>query len=304
MSAAPSDRARLRSRARLRIVAVATLLFFIGTLPRPEPAPLVTFHRTADATFFYTGATSTPLFILVIGSDVREGSPRGGRADSLHLVALDAQNGRGTIVGIPRDSYVPIPGLGTSKINASLARGGPERTVQTVSQLAGVPIHYWAAVEFSRFRSLVDAVGGVDIEVPYKMADSASGAFFDPGRRHMNGTEALAFSRARKSVPGGDFGRSLNQGRLLVASLSKFRADAASPLRLATYLVAFHNLVESNVPAAELLRLAAIGRRIDPARIENLVLPGGGGSAGGASVVRLGPGAGEIFAAIRDDAVR
>ncbi len=290
---------------RFRVIVAAAALLVAGTTaaPPPEP-PIIELHRTSDAAFFDAGGSSTPLFILVIGSDVREGSPRGGRADSLHLVAIDPSRGRGTIVGIPRDSYVPIPGEGRRKINASLATGGPERTVQTVSQLAGVPIHYWAAVEFSRFRQLVDAVGGIDVEVPYSMSDTASGAFFSPGSRHMNGAEALAFSRARKSIPGGDFGRSMNQGRVLLASLSKFRKEASSPLRLASYLVAFHTLVETNVPTRDLLRLAAIGGRIDPGKVENLVLPGGSGSAGGASVVLLGPGAGEIFNAIRDDAVR
>lgn len=290
---------------RFRVIVAAAALLVAGTTAAPtKQEPIIELHRTSEAAFSEAGSSSQPVFVLVIGSDVREGSPRGGRADSLHLVAINPSNGAGTIVGIPRDSYVPIPGMGRSKINASLARGGPERTVQTVSQLAGVPIHYWAAVEFSRFRSLVDAVGGVDVEVPYAMNDSASGAVFAPGPRHMNGAEALAFSRARKTIPGGDFGRSMNQGRVLLASLRKFKKEAGSPLKLANYLVAFHTLVETNVPTRDLLRLAAIAGRIDPGKVENLVLPGGGGSAGGASVVLLGPGAGEIFSAIRDDGVR
>lgn len=290
---------------RIALLCASLLLLVAATTPAPAPPPpIIELRRTAAAAHFDPEQSQSPLFVLVIGSDVREGDPKAGRADSLHLVALDPNQGRGTIVGIPRDSYVPIPGLGTSKINAALVRGGPERMVQTVSQLAGVPIHYWALTEFSRFRQLVDTVGGVEVDVPYAMADSASGAFFDPGRRKLNGAEALAFSRNRKSVPGGDFGRSLNQGRLLLASLQKFRTDAQAPLKLASYLLAFHNFVETNVPTRELLKLAAIGRRIDPAKVENLVLPGGGGSAGGASVVHLGPGAAEIFAAIRDDAVR
>jgi len=290
---------------RFRVIVASAALLVAGTTaaPPPEP-PIIELHRTSEAAFSDPGASSAPIFVLVIGSDIREGSPRGGRADSLHLVAIDPVEGRGTIVGIPRDSYVPVPGMGRTKINASLATGGPERTVQTVSQLAGVPIHYWAAVEFSRFRQLVDAVGGIDIDVPYPMADSASGAFFDAGPRHMNGAEALAFSRNRKTVPGGDFGRSMNHGRVLLASLQKFRKEASSPIKLASYLVAFHQFVETNVPTRDLLRLAAIAGRVDPGKVENLVLPGGSGSAGGASVVLLGPGAGEIFNAIRDDAVR
>ncbi len=290
---------------RSRAVVAALVLLVVGTSRVSSQArPAIELHRTAQASFFNAGTLSKPLFVLVIGSDAREGDPKAGRADSLHLVAIDGKRGRGTVIGIPRDSYVPIPGLGTSKINASLPRGGPERTVQTVSQLAGVPIHYWALVEFSRFRQVVDAIGGVDVDIPYAMSDVASGANFGPGRRHLNGAEALAFSRARKTIPGGDFGRSENQGRLLLASLAKFRKEASSPLRLAEYLVTFHTLVESNVPSRDLIRLAAIAGRIDPKDVANVVLPGGGGAAGGASVVRLGPGASEIFSAVRDDAVR
>ena len=292
-------------RSRVAVLLAGIVLLGVATTPPPEPEPpVIELRRTSVASHFDPARSSSPLFVLVIGSDVREGDARAGRGDSLHLVALDPNAGRGTIIGIPRDSYVPIPGLGSSKINAALARGGPERMVQTVSQLAGVPIHYWALTEFSRFRQLVDSVGGVEVDVPYAMADSASGANFPAGRRRMNGAEALAFSRNRKSVPGGDFERSRNQGRLLLASLAQFRRDAGSPLKLAGYLLAFNRFVETNVPARELLELAAIGRRIDPAKVENLVLPGGGGSAGGASVVNLGPGAAEIFAAVRDDAVR
>lgn len=285
------------------LLATAALLVATSTPPPEPPPPAISLHRTSQARYLEEGAAG-PIFVLVIGSDVREGNPSAGRADSLHLVAVDTARGRGTIVGIPRDSYVPIPGVGSSKINAALVRGGAERVVQTVSQLAGVPIHYWALIEFSRFRQLVDAVGGIEIDVPYAMADPASGAFFEPGRRHMNGAEALAFSRNRKTVPGGDFGRSLNHGRVLLAALAKFRAETKSPVAMANYLVAFHTFVESNVPTRDLLRLATIARRVDPARVENLVLPGGGGSAGGASVVILAPGARDIFAAIRDDAVR
>jgi LCP family protein required for cell wall assembly len=217
------------------------------------------------------------------------------------VLAVDTKKGAGTMVGIPRDSYVDVPGLGTSKINASLSSGGPERTVQAVSQLSGIPIQYWAIVEFSRFRKLVDTLGGVEVNVPYEMHDHFSGADFKAGKTKMNGAEALAFARNRHDARNGDFGRSENQGRLLLAGLDKFRNDAKQPFKLAKYLRAFDDLVTSDVGIKDLLRLAAIGRSIDPAKIRNVVVPGRSGSAGGASVVFLSPG--DLFAKIRDDAV-
>jgi LCP family protein required for cell wall assembly len=295
----------LRLRVRI-LLALAILALAVG---RPgfersrDDERSIELHRSSLAKYFDPAKTN-PLFVLVIGSDIREGDPKAGRADSLHVVAIDTRTGRGTIVGIPRDSYVPIPGTGTQKINASLYFGGPERVVATVQQLSGIRFHYWASVEFSHFRNLVDELGGVDVNVPYAMQDLPySGANFGAGRRHMNGADALAFARNRHATPHGDFSRSENQGLLLLAGLSKFRVDASDPLKLGRYLLAFHRQVATNVPAGELIKLALVGRSVDPHRVRNLVLPGRGGSAGGASVVFLGPETRDIFRKIREDAV-
>jgi len=148
------------------------------------------------------------------------------------------------MVGIPRDSYVPIPGRGTNKINASLSFGGPEKTVETVSALTGIKIQYWATIEFSRFRKLVDTLGGVEVKVPYEMHDTFSGADFEAGKTKMNGAEALSFARNRHDARGGDFGRSENQGRLLLAAFDKFRDDAKHPWKLAKYLHISGNTME------------------------------------------------------------
>jgi LCP family protein required for cell wall assembly len=294
-----------RSAIFVALAAIAIAVVFSSTRTSDEPQstpPAIELHRTAAASYF-DPVKRSPLFILVIGSDVREGDPRGGRADSLQLVSINTKTGAGTIIGIPRDSYVPIPGSGTNKINASLYFGGPERTVQTVSQLAKVPIHYWALIEFSRFRSVVDQLGGIEVDVPYAMNDKASGAVFPKGLRKMNGDEALAFSRNRKSVPGGDFGRSQNQGRLLLAAIKKFQKDTSSPVQLAKYLLTFRSFVTSDVGASDLLKLARIGRNVKLSAFSNHVIPGSGGSAGGASIVNVGPGAEVLFAKIRDDGV-
>lgn len=290
---------------RLRVVAASVVLSAMvsaGPTPSPSPEPVFEIHRTRQAEHL-DPLKANPVFILVIGSDIREGDPKRGRADSLHVVAIDTEAGRGTVVGIPRDSYVPVPGLGTRKINSALALGGVGALVDAVSQLSGLPIHYWAIIEFSRFDAMVAELGGIEVDVPHPMSDPLSGAFFEPGRQLLNGAEALAFSRNRRDAPGGDFGRSENQGRLLVASVAKFRDEVTSPAGIAHYLIIFRKWVESDVPTRELLHLASVGMRADPNGFANVVLPGGTGSAGGASVVFLGAGANEIFNAIRDDAV-
>jgi len=282
-------------------IALGTVATYRVQSTDKAPEPVIMINRTSSATF--TESPSGPLFFaLIIGSDVRSGDPAAGRSDSLHIVAFNTRTGRGTIIGIPRDSWVNIPGHGIDKINASLDFGGPALTVRTVKELTGIPISYWALIDFSRFTRLVDALGGVKIDVPFPMHDSFSTADFNPGIQTLNGAAALAFARDRHSFSDGDFTRSANQGRLLLAALAKFHHEATSPLRIFDYFRTFHSLVRSNVPIAQLIKLADLGREMDPSHMTNVVTPGAGGNAGGASVVFLAPDAQDLFRKVRNDA--
>lgn len=296
--------AGVKAGRRVRLLAAFCALGLVAATPSPSgpQEPAFELHRNAAAGWFDPGQVN-PLFVLVIGSDVREGDPTTGLADSLHIIALNTTTLQGTMIGIPRDTYVNVPGIGGSKINAALQAGGPERVVETVTAITGITFHYWALTEFSRFRDLVDRLGGVDVDVPYAMSDAFSGAFFDPGVRHMNGAELLAFCRNRHGAPGGDLGRSENQGRALLAGLAKFRSVGADPSGVLAFLEAFRADVRSDVPIRDLLALATLGRRIDPASIRNVVVPARTGNVGAQSVVFLEPGANAMFAAVRDDGV-
>ena len=238
-----------------------------------------------------------PLFIAVLGSDTRVGPPTGGggRCDAIHIVAINPQAKAGTILNIPRDSYI-----GGQKINANCV-GGAERMVGALKSLSGLPIHYYAITEFSNFVKLFDDLGGLEINVPYDMKDSPSGADFRPGPLLMTGGQVLSFSRNRKHAPGGDFGRTENQGRVILATLAKFRKEMADPHRLFDYIKLARRHTATTVPVAEMIKLALIARDIDPANVANKNIPGGTGSAGAASVVFLSPG--DIFARVRDDAI-
>jgi LCP family protein required for cell wall assembly len=289
----------------MRRLAILSAVALLGAGPSPKHTtapPVFELHRTAQAAHIAPGKTN-PLFVLVIGSDVRQGDPAAGRSDSMHIVAVNTAAMRGTVLGIPRDTWVTIPGHGQAKINDSLPAGGPQKVVDTVTAVTGIPIHYWALVDFSRFRDLVDRLGGIDVNVPYKMGDPFSGAFFDPGPRHMNGAEALAFSRNRHGAPGGDIGRSENQGRVLLAGLAKMRAETSDPFGMLKWLEAFRSLVATDVPIRDLLTLGAIARRLDSANLPNVVMPSRTGQVGAASVVFAAPGAGGVFAAVRDDGI-
>jgi polyisoprenyl-teichoic acid--peptidoglycan teichoic acid transferase len=250
-------------------------------------------------------ASPKPLFILVIGSDARPGQPvTGTRGDSLHIVGVNPRLHRGSIVGIPRDSFVSIPGHGTSKINAALFYGGPELLVRTVEQLTGVHIDGYLVTGFAGFQRLITAIGGLDLTVPWPMNDTDSGAHFSPGPTHLNGAQALAFSRDRHDVPGGDLGRSKDQERVLLAALHRLRQVVArDPARLIPWLVAATRFIKTDLSLSQMTELLLAASTFEPGRIRSAVVFGSGDVVNGADVIRLGPSAFATFRDLRGDAV-
>ena len=243
-------------------------------------------------------------FMLVIGSDARPGEDiRRTNGDSIHLVAVNPRTFEGTIVGIPRDSWVEIPGHGTGKINSALPMGGPSLMVDTVRKLTGLPIQYYALTGFQGVSSMVDALGGVNVLVGQRMNDRFSGALFEAGWHMFNGAQALAFTRNRHDTPNGDFGRSANQGVLIQAAMGKIRAEVGDDGGLRTWADVLVRHAALDVAADKLLPLVALGRRTDPGRMRNVVVPGRIGMAGRASVVYLTAEAAGLFTDLRADAV-
>lgn len=226
-------------------------------------------------------------FVLVLGSDARSGNPdRGARADSIHVLAVDPKARKGTIMGFPRDSWVTVPGSGTHKINDCLSIGGPALCVRTIRELTGMPIQYYVLTAFQGFEALVEAVGGIDAYVPYDMNEKNSGAFFKKGWHKMTGPKALSFSRNRH-VPGGDLGRSENQGRLMLDALKKFRAETSTRADLERLVGILVSHVRLEMSMADAVRLATIARVTAASDVRNVVVPGRPGNAGRASVVFL-----------------
>ena len=252
--------------------------------------------RTAGIVFGRAHGGYTPeaggrrtITILAIGSDARPGQdPLRSRADSIHVIFLHPRKRNAVIVGIPRDSWVSIPGLGTSKINAAMASGGPSRMVQTVESNFGARIDYWAVTTFTGIANMVDQVGGLRIRIPFRMRDQSSGSNFERGLRRLHGRAVLAFSRDRHSVPGGDFGRQENGGRVFVSALIQFRQEyRENPGRLLTWIAAGVRNLDTDLPLGELVDLAFTASRIGMKDVRNVVLPGGTGMVGGLSVVTL-----------------
>ncbi len=298
-----------RRRPHLRLLLTVDLALVVAALaallvwtPQPSQAQATFTIHKLDTAAFSPQPRTEPFFALLIGNDGRAGLD-GIRGDALHLVGVNPAVGTATILNIPRDTYVPIPGLGSAKINDAYKQGGFAKQVETVSALTGVPFSFVIETNFDGFQALVDDMGGVDVEVPYDMFDRNSGADFRPGRVHMAGPGALSFARNRH-IPNGDISRTEHQGLLLIGGLERARATATTPvskLRLLS-LIARHTHYDG-VGLRDLYALVGLGLAIDPANVRNVTMPATIGKVGPADVVFVGGGADGLFADFRDDAV-
>lgn len=235
------------------------------------------------------------LTILVIGSDTglpRRGNPLRGRADAIHIIAVDTRKRRATIVDIPRDSNI-----GGTKVNAHLSRGGPTALKSVLSQYTNIKLDYYALTSFRGLRGLVRGLGGVPVTLNRPIRDSASRASLRQGRQRLDSFDALAFSRARKTIPGGDFGRTKHQGALLRAAHRKLRDQQLDLLAMTRLIGIFARNTATDIPRAELFRMAALAVSIKPKNVKQVALSGPTGLAGGQSIVHLR--SGSAFSDIR-----
>ncbi len=155
-----------------------------------------------------------PTTILLLATDHANRADRQSarRSDSIMLVRTDPKRGRLAYLSIPRDLRADIPGLGSAKINAAFQAGGPALAARTVRTFTGLPINHVAVVDFGSFRELVDAVGGIDVDVPAPILSNRfdcplsaaacatwPGWRFGRGKQHMNGRRALVYARIREN---------------------------------------------------------------------------------------------------------
>jgi LCP family protein required for cell wall assembly len=298
----------VRRRLSLGLAALAAWIIgaAIGTAPSaPAGAtPMMTLQAAHRAEFLPALDGKKPIFILALGSDARPGQNiLRERSDSIHIIGVNPAKHSASILGFPRDSWVPIPGHGTNKITSAMSFGGPSLTVKTVENLTGIHIDFYLLTSFQGLRNMVDSIGGITVKVPFPMHDRFSGADFEPGTRHMTGGQALAFARDRHDVPGGDLGRSANQGRLLLAALAEFRGDfQKDPSVVLQWMGAGLRNVDSDLPLDEILKLAFTAQRVNQAKVKNVVAPAHGGSVGSESVVFINDSAAKpLFANMKKD---
>lgn len=181
-----------------------------------------------------------PFYMMLIGTDEAEDSDEDmHRSDTNIVVRVDPQANLATMVSIPRDTKIDIDGYGTNKFNAAYAYDGAAGAVREANQLLGVEISHYAEVNFGKLKDLVDAVGGVDVNVTERVDDpDADGTSAHPewprviieeGEQHLDGNQALVFARSR-AYADGDFTRTANQRMLIMAIVDKVLALNATDL--------------------------------------------------------------------------
>lgn len=245
---------------------------------------------------------SDPATILVVGTDGGKAPGRGDarRSDSLLLLRTDPGTHRLSYLSIPRDLRVEIPGYGTSRINAANQIGGPALTIRTVRTLTGLPVHHVVVVDFDGFRELIDALGGIDVNVPrpilsnrfdcpYKPARCREweGWRFARGEQHMDGRRALVYSRIRTNqldASDTDVSRGGRQ-QAVAEAVGNEIASVGTFLRLPFAGDSLAAPLATDLSAWELVQLGWIRFRADDGKSLNCRLGGDPATIGGESVL-------------------
>jgi LCP family protein required for cell wall assembly len=227
--------------------------------------------------------------LLLVGIDRRGGEGWAYRTDTIVVVTVDPVMGSAGMLSIPRDLQLPIPGHGEDRINTANVYGsrdddpnaGPALLKATIEANFGIPIDGYLMADFGTFEKIVDALGGIDVDVPRALDDTHypdprpgdpyafRTVHFDAGRQHMNGRRALVYARSRMSTS--DFDRAKRQQLILLAIRDKALSLESIPRwpQLATTIV---DGLKTDMAPGDLFRLALFAARIDRSRLKQVVL--------------------------------
>ncbi len=233
---------------------------------------------------FLVAWQSGRLNVLILGVDRRPGETAPVRTDTLILGTFYPGLPQAALLSIPRDLWVNIPGYGTNRINTANYFGdlsqedyGPVLAMQTVAGTFGVPVHGYIRLDFSGFTNLVDALGGVTIDVPETIIDSnyptpdygTTTITIPAGRQHMDGETALIYARTRHTDS--DFGRSRRQQQILRALLTTALRPATWPRLPAAWIVA-RTTLETNLTETDLATILLASLLVGPDRLQTAVI--------------------------------
>lgn len=220
-----------------------------------------------------------PFNLLLLGSDARL-DEEAARADTIIVARVDPAEHRVWMLSIPRDMRVEVPGHGVNKINAATSLGGASLMIDTVEEFLGLPINHYMEVNFSGFQGIVDAMGGIYIDVDVEI-DDAKAASHSPGRRArhiapgyqlLDGEYALTYVRSR-NFPDSDFTRMRHQQSFFKA-LAQQSASWGNLLKLPKIAKELSKNVVTDMSVSQVLNLAQAFKGMGTENIQTATLPG------------------------------
>jgi polyisoprenyl-teichoic acid--peptidoglycan teichoic acid transferase len=228
--------------------------------------------------------------ILLMGLDYRDWSAgeKASRSDTMILLTIDPVTKKGGMLSIPRDLWVAIPGFYHAKINTAhylgdaynLPGGGPGLAVRTVEQFLGVPINYYAVIDFDAFIRFIDEIGGVKVDVPEKItvdllgSGSATKKTLEPGVQVLPGEWALAYARARYTE-GGDFDRARRQQQVIMGIRNRILSLDMLPTLIGKAPALYTELksgIDTNLELKDAIRLALLAIQVSEREIQRSVI--------------------------------
>ena len=297
----PKTRKRRRRRIAITVLVVAAVLvlgsvvggyaymrtigFKINHLVNSDPALAGALESSQ------TVAPGAPFYAVLMGSDTRPGQSQ-QRSDSLMVARVDPQKKKIWIISIPRDSRVAIPGKWTTKINAAAVYGGPALVIKTVKQLTGLPITHYINLNFNGFRDVVDAIGGVWVNVPQNIYDTQASAYgakyatVKKGYQKLDGRHALTFVRTRHTLVDGDFGRMRDQ-QAFIKALASQAMSLTNVFKASSIIDAVASNLDTDFTPEQLANFALEFKDLKPGDIDTANAPGGAKYVDGISYVIL-----------------
>ncbi|MFI6601851.1 LCP family protein [Nonomuraea sp. NPDC050536] len=216
--------------------------------------------------------------VLLIGSDSREGPngqygrPNGRRADTMMIVHIPANRGKVTAVDLPRDSMVQISACRSdpprmAMLNSAYGTGGTSCLIKTVEQLTGLRMDHFVELDFTGFKRMVDAVGGVEVTLPRPVNDSQAKLNLPAGKTILNGEQALGYVRLRRYGDGSDLQRIKRQQAFMKSMLTKVRED---PTKIRPLLTEVRKAVKTDLDLETMYRLAT---QLQGSKVSFVVVP-------------------------------
>ncbi|HWD07571.1 MAG TPA: LCP family protein [Actinomycetota bacterium] len=229
----------------------------------------------------YPSQNNGVIHFMVMGSDDRSGPPNAsGGCDAIHIVSVNTQTMKGSIVNVPRDTY-----LQGHKITDICRANGFQAGVNAIVQYTGIPVQYFAYTNFRNFVRVMDEVGGLPIHVYSRLYNpNDTGANWNAGDYHFTGGELLAFARERDTAPGGDFGRTTDQAQIMLSGFNQFDSTSGYMGFMLELIKYGRQHVQFNIPVPTLITWGMIARQMAPADFQSCTLLGNGQMIGGADV--------------------